>query len=118
MTEPVKFADEWVSAWNARDVEAVLVHYADDVVFTSPTAARVVPDSGGVIRGKDALRSYWKRALEANPDLEFTLIGVYAGIDTIVLHYRNQLGALINEVVTFCDGRVAVGHATHLRPPP
>ncbi len=116
MTEPVEFADEWIRAWNTRDVEAVLVHYADDILFTSPTAARVVPHSGGVIRGKDALRSYWTRALEANPDLEFTLIGVYAGIDTIVLHYRNQLGALINEVVTFRDGRVAVGHATHLRP--
>ncbi len=43
MTEPVEFADEWISAWNTRDVEAVLVHYADDVLFTSPTAARVVP---------------------------------------------------------------------------
>ncbi|HSH61969.1 MAG TPA: nuclear transport factor 2 family protein [Acidimicrobiales bacterium] len=38
MTEPVEFADEWISAWNTRDVEAVLVHYADDVLFTSPTA--------------------------------------------------------------------------------
>lgn len=64
MPEPGPFADEWISAWNARDVEAVLAHYADDVVFTSPTALRVVPASGGIVRDKDALRSYWRPALQ------------------------------------------------------
>lgn len=115
MPEPVRFAANWIHAWNARDVEGVLTHYADDVVFTSPTAMRVVPESGGTVRGKDALRSYWALALEGNPALHFELVGVYAGVDTVVLHYKNQLGALVNEVLTFRDGLVAVGHATHLR---
>lgn len=112
--EPADFADRWVDAWNARDVEAVLRHYAEDVVFTSPTAMRVVPESNGTVRGKDALRSYWTRALQENRDLRFELIAVYAGIDTLVLHYRNQLGDLVNEVLTFRNGLVAVGHAAHL----
>ncbi len=110
---PAEFAERWVQAWNARDVEAVLAHYADDVVFTSPTAARVVPESRGTVQGKEALRSYWTAALQQNADLHFTLLDVYAGVHTIVLHYRNQLGALINEVLTFADGLVVVGHATH-----
>ncbi len=113
--EPRSFADQWIKAWNARDVEAVLAHYADDVVFTSPTALRVLPQSGGTIRGKDALRGYWTLALKGNPDLQFELLAVYAGIDTIALHYRNQLGGLVNEVLTFQDGLVTVGHATHLQ---
>ncbi len=113
--EPVRFAEEWIRAWNARDLDAVLIHYADDVVFTSPTAERVVPESRGTVRGKDALRSYWSLALERKADLHFTLVDVYAGVETIVLHYRNQVGGLINEVLTFRDGLVAVGHATHLR---
>jgi ketosteroid isomerase-like protein len=114
--EPRKFADRWIEAWNARDIEAVLTHYSDDVVFTSPTALQVVPESGGTVRGKLALRSYWTLALERNRDLHFELIDVYAGIDTLVLHYRNQVGGLINEVLTFRDGLVASGHATHLQP--
>ena len=113
--EPAGFAERWISSWNARDVEAVLTDYAGDVVFTSPTAIRFAPGSGGTVRGKDALRRYWVRALEGNPDLHFELLGVYAGIDTLVLHYRNQAGGLINEVLSFRDGLVAVGHATHLR---
>jgi ketosteroid isomerase-like protein len=35
------FAERWVRAWNGHDVEAVLDHFSDDVVFTSPVAARV-----------------------------------------------------------------------------
>ncbi len=115
MPEPVEFANRWISAWNRRDVETVLSYYADEVVFTSPTAQHLVPESGGVVRGKDALRSYWIRAL-GSPNLEFTLLGVYSGIDTIALHYRNEVGGLICEVVTMREGLVVVGHATHLRP--
>jgi hypothetical protein len=57
--EPQGFAERWISAWNARYVEAVLTLYAEDVLFTSPTAQRVVPKSGGTVQGKQALRSYW-----------------------------------------------------------
>ncbi len=61
-----RFADDWVRAWNAHDVEAVLAHFHDDVLFTSPVAARVLPETGGgVVRGgKDALRRYWTTALQ------------------------------------------------------
>lgn len=111
--EPSAFAAEWIEAWNRRDAEAVLRSYADDVVFTSPTAARVVPESGGTIAGKSALRAYWAAALASNPDLHFTLEGVYAGISTLALHYRTQHGALVIEVLTFADGLITVGHATH-----
>jgi ketosteroid isomerase-like protein len=116
--EPRDFARQWISAWNARDIEAVLAHYADDVVFTSPTALRFAPDTAGTVRGKEALRRYWTVALEGNPDLHFELVDVYAGVDTIALVYRNQRGGMLNEVLTFRDGVVAVGHATHLQHEP
>lgn len=111
---PQTFADEWVRAWNARDVEAVLAHFHDDVVFTSPVAARVLPDSEGVVRGKDALRHYWTTALTTLPDLHFDVIGVYQGESTLVINYRNHRGELVNEVLTFDGALVRVGHGTYL----
>ena len=110
---PEDFATDWIEAWNARDVERVLRRYAENVTFTSPTAARVVPESGGRIRGKAALRAYWTRALENHRDLRFELLTVYEGVDTLVLNYRDQQGRLVNEVLTFQDGLVVNGHATH-----
>jgi len=56
------FAARWAEAWNRRAVEAVLEHFHEDIVFTSPTALAVV--GSPVVRGKEALRAYWTAALE------------------------------------------------------
>lgn len=59
--EPAVFSREWVAAWNCSDVEAILAHYADDVVFVSPLAATVT--GSAEVHGKDKLRAYWTTAL-------------------------------------------------------
>ncbi|HXO54766.1 MAG TPA: nuclear transport factor 2 family protein [Mycobacterium sp.] len=113
--DPKSYADQWVRAWNAHDIEAVLDHFHDDVVFTSPVAARVVPESGGVVHGKSELRDYWTTALKTLPDLNFDVVGVYRGESTLVINYRNDRGELVNEVLTFDgDGLVREGHGTYL----
>jgi ketosteroid isomerase-like protein len=111
--DPNGYAQAWVQAWNAHDIEAVLDHFRDDVLFTSPVAARVVPESGGVVRGKAALRAYWTTALAKQPDLRFEVVGVYRGESTLVINYRNHRGELVNEVLSFDgDGLVREGHGT------
>ena len=64
-----EFAARWAAAWNRRDVEAVLAHFHDDVVFTSPTALAVVGTP--TVRGKAALRDYWNTAMERISSLRF-----------------------------------------------
>lgn len=109
-----EFAQAWVEAWNRHDVEAVLAHFHEDVVFTSPVAARVVASSAGVIRGKAALREYWTAALAQLPDLHFEVLGVYRGVSTLVINYRNQAGTLVNEVLIFDGELVREGHGTYV----
>jgi hypothetical protein len=48
--DPKAYAEDWVRAWNAHDIEAVFSHFHDEVVFTSPVAARVLPETRGVVR--------------------------------------------------------------------
>ena len=69
--DPARFAQDWLDAWNAHDIEAVLAHFADDVVFTSPVARRVLSESDGRLHGKQAVREYWNLALARVPDLRF-----------------------------------------------
>lgn len=116
--DPWEFASWWVDAWNRRDLDGVLAVYADQVVFSSPTAARVVPESGGVVRGKEALRAYWARALAGNPDLRFELVDVSVGADTVVVHYADQHRRRLAEVMVFAGGLVVAGHATVRLPRP
>lgn len=111
---PYQYATEWIASWNARDVDAVLAHYADDVVLRSPTAAAVVPESGGVIVGRDALRTYWTTALAQLPDLHFELDGVFASVTGLTILHRNERGRQITETLRFNPSgqvdEVLVGH--------
>lgn len=108
------FTREWLTAWNSHDVEAVLAHFSDDVVFSSPVAARLLPETGGVVRGKAALRDYWTTALAQLSDLHFELVAVYQGESLLVINYRNQRGQLVNEVLAFDGDLVREGHGTYL----
>jgi hypothetical protein len=108
-----KFAKSWVTAWNTADLDAVLAHFTDDVVFSSPVAAQVVPESHGVLRGKSSLRAYWSAALARIPDLHFEIVGVYTGVDTVVLNYRNSVGGLVCEVLRFSGDLVVEGAGTY-----
>jgi len=112
--EAREFVDSWLHAWNEHDVEALLVHFAEDAGFTSPVAARIMEGSDGVVRGKPALREYWREGLRRIPDLHFDLVGIYVWIDTIVINYRNQNGGLVNEVLKFDGPLVVEGHGTYL----
>jgi hypothetical protein len=108
------FVRSWLAAWNAHDLDAVLAHFAEDATFNSPVAARILDGSNGVVEGKEALRKYWREGLKRIPDLRFELVGIYVGVDTIVINYRNQNGGLVSEVLRFDGPLVVEGHGTYL----
>ncbi len=110
---PSDFARAWIDAWNSQDLERFLGWYAEDVVFSSPTALRFEPDSAGTITGKPALRRYWSRALAANPDLHFELQGCYRGVDALAIHYATPQGQRVIELMLFTDGLISAGFGTH-----
>jgi hypothetical protein len=69
--DPSAFAAEWAAAWNRRDLDAVLTHFAADVVFSTPKAVETVGQP--TVRGTPALRAYWERALAGIAELHFAV---------------------------------------------
>ena len=55
------FAETWIAAWNRRDVEAVLAHFAEEAQFVSPVARNFV--GRPVLRNKKEHEDYWRGAL-------------------------------------------------------
>lgn len=108
----IEFGREWEAAWNRRDVEAVLRHFHEDAVFTSPVAKHIGFAEDGIVNGKAALRRYWTAALAQNPNLRFQVTTVYQGGNMLVIAYKNQKGIDRAEVLTFRDGLVIDGHGT------
>jgi hypothetical protein len=109
-----RFVDQWLRDWNAHDLEALLSHYSDDVVFTSPVAAQLLEWSDGNIHGKGELREYWTEGLRRIPDLHFEVVDYYVGLNTLVINYRNQRGGLVAEFLAFEGSEIVAGHGTYL----
>jgi uncharacterized protein (TIGR02246 family) len=99
-----RLAEEWYAAWNDHDLERILSHYSDDVVFVSPFAVEIAGRADGRLEGKEALRTYFAAALERFPDLHFEPIALMTGIDSLVLHYRSVQDLLAAELMKVNGG--------------
>ena len=54
--EAWNLANHWIAAWNAHDLDLIMIHYEDAIELTSPVAARLTGASGGRVFGKENLR--------------------------------------------------------------
>jgi hypothetical protein len=102
-----QFAGDWLRAWNSHDLDAIMSHYASEIVLTSPVAARLLNDRSGAVTGELALRNYFMRGLEAYPSLAFELLDVMWGLSSVILYYKNQNGTMTGEFMEF-DGNLKV----------
>ena len=90
--EAKHLAAHWIQAWNSHNLDDIMSHYAEAVVLVSPVAARVLNDPSGTVKGKHALRAYFKKGLETYPNLQFDLLDLMWGLSSVVLYYVNQGG--------------------------
>jgi SnoaL-like domain len=95
-----EFAKEWIAAWNSHDLERILSHYVDDFEMSSPLIIERKKDPSGVLRGKAAIREYWAIGLAADPPLQFELIDVHVGVNTIGILYRSVGRRRVIELLT------------------
>lgn len=67
----MRFAREWIDAFNAADLDRIMSHYAPDVELVSPLYAAFSRGASDRVRGTAELRRYFAAALAAYPDLRF-----------------------------------------------
>ena len=109
------FAAEWITAWNAHDLDEILSHYDEDFEMSSPVIVQLQADQTGILRGKSAVGAYWGRALQLIPDLQFELISILVGIQSVTLYYKGARGRLSAEVFFFnTHGKVTKAFAHYL----
>ena len=106
--EAWNLARHWVAAWNAHDLDLIMTHYEDAIELTSPVAAQLLGTPDGRVAGKANLRAYFRRGLEAYPELRFHLADVLWGVNSVVLCYTNQKGTRTGEFMELsANGKVA-----------
>jgi hypothetical protein len=113
-TRAETFARAWMAAWNDRDIDRILSHYSDGIVFHSPRIEMVMGNGAASVSGKAALRDYWTRALARSPELFFELENVLTGSDAVTLLYTNHREELVAETFLFDgDGEVCESIAAY-----
>ena len=84
--------DAWISAWNAHDLDTIMSHYADELTLISPSAAALLGGATGEVHGKSAVREYFRKGLDAYPNLRFEMLDVMWGVRSVVVCFVNQKG--------------------------
>ncbi|MDQ2091471.1 YybH family protein [Marimonas arenosa] len=90
-------ARDWVAAWNRRDLEAVMAHYAEEVEICSPLVVKRLGRADGWLRGKKELQSYFARGM-SNEALRFELEDVRLGVNAMVVLYARENGMRVADM--------------------
>ena len=102
-----EIAQSWISEWNARDLEAALIHYSDDIEICSPLVVSRLGRQDGILRGKDELRAYFARGME-NAALRFELSGLRLGVEAADTMVMNENGQVVRMCACYGQGESLV----------
>lgn len=91
MTTPEQIAFNWLSAFNAKQLENLLALYDDQAEHFSPKLAQRQPETKGLITGKSALRAWWADAFDRLPTLHYQALTITANQDRVFMEYLRQV---------------------------
>jgi hypothetical protein len=97
----IRFSREWVQSWNDHDLDAILAHYAENVVLHSPRIRLVTGRDVDSLAGADEVRAYWSAAMGKLRDLFFEIDQVLVGSDALTIIYTNERSQSVAETFVF-----------------
>lgn len=114
---PTATAKAWLDAFNARDLDRLLSLYAEDAVHTSPKLRVKDPATKGQIRGKAALRAWWKDSFDRLPGLRYEERHLTASGGRVFMEYDRLLPGeetlRVAEVLVLDGGLIHASHVFH-----
>lgn len=89
-------------AWNRRDLDAIMMRYAEDVALSSPAVVARLGRADGWLHGKAEVREYFEIGLKA-PGLHFELVDVLLGVNAINMIFRRETGVTVSDLFELDD---------------
>jgi ketosteroid isomerase-like protein len=110
-------ARRWLDCFARRDLDGLLALYADDAVHTSPKIRTQHPDTGGMLRGKAAMRAWWQGAFDRLPSMRYEATAITANDERVfmeyVRHVEGEPDMLVAEVLEVVGGRIVASRVFH-----
>lgn len=110
-------ARSWFQAFNEHDLESLLALYDDRAAHYSPKLKIRQPETEGLVKGKDALRSWWQDAFGRLPGLHYQVTSLTANGQRVFMEYIRQVPGeedmKVAEVLEISDGKITASRVYH-----
>ena len=110
-------AERWLAAFERRDLEGLLALYADDATHTSPKIRARHPETGGLLRGKAAMRAWWADAFVRLPSMRYAPTALTADDRRVfmeyVRHVEGEPDLPVAEVLEVEGGSIVASRVYH-----
>ncbi len=115
--EPISLANQWLSAFNRRDLEAILSLYHDQAEHYSPKLKLRQPETHGLIKGKSALRAWWRDSFDRLPTLQYEVIQLTPHDNRVFMEYmrhvRGEEDLRVGEMLEVKNGLIVLSRVYH-----
>jgi ketosteroid isomerase-like protein len=112
-----RIAESWLACFERRDLDGLLALYADDATHTSPKIRVRHPETGGVLRGKAAMRAWWQDSFERLPSMKYVPTSLTADNDRVYMEYVREVAGEapypVAEVLDVRDGLIVASRVFH-----
>ena len=110
-------ARQWLSAFNDHKLETLLSLYAEDAVHYSPKLKLRHPETNGLIKGKENLRTWWKEAFDRLPTLQYRATSLTANAERVFMEYirivQGEENILVAEVLEIKNNLIVASRVYH-----
>lgn len=107
----------WFKAFNEHNLEDLLSLYDESAQHYSPKLKIREPETNGLIKGKDALRTWWKDCFERLPTLQYEVNKLTADSEQVFMEYTRKVEGEddmeIGEVLEIKNGKIVFSRVYH-----
>lgn len=112
-----QIALKWFEAFNTHDLEKLLNLYDENAEHFSPKLKIRMPETHGLIKGKEALRTWWKDAFERLPSLNYEVKKLTADEEQVFMEYirhvKGEEDLKVGEVLEIKKGLIVFSRVYH-----
>lgn len=112
-----EIATKWFEAFNEHDLEKLLSLYDENAQHYSPKLKIRKPETQGLIKGKSALRDWWKDAFDRLPTLQYEVQKLTADDEQVFMEYVRHVSGeedlSVGEVLQISNDRIVYSRVYH-----
>lgn len=112
-----EIAHKWFEAFNQHHLENLLSLYHENAKHFSPKLKIRLPETNGLIIGKNELRTWWEDAFLRLPNLHYAVTSLTANNQRVFMEYIRQVpnedNMLVAEVLEIENGKIIASRVYH-----